>query len=469
MTTIRTTTRICVAATASVLLIAAFGCQRSTTPPASSSAATSAEDGAPTRPNVIVILADDLGHGDLSAFGAKLIDTPHLDRLGHEGVIMTNWYAASNVCTPSRAGLLTGRYPPRSGTQFVTRPHSEWGMSPNEVTVAELLKGAGYATGMIGKWHLGHRSEFWPTNQGFDSFLGVAYSNDMMPFDLYRGSEMIEQGIDQSELTEKYAAEAVRFIQEHRDGPFFLYYAESFPHYPATPAARNVGRTQAGEYGDTVVTIDDAVGTILEALDAEGIAENTLILFTSDNGPWFQGSPGALRARKGETYEGGYRVPFVARWPARIPAGQINDRMAMAIDLLPTLAGLAGAAIPDDRIIDGKDIAAMWTRGAPSPHETLYFFDANDVAAVRDERFKLVTKSYYRTFAVPFRQFAGVKLFDLQADPSESYDVGSRYPEDRERLLDLADRMQEIVAPMATSPDPARPPDGAAVGPVLER
>ena len=422
-----------------------------------------------TRPNMIVILADDLGYGDLSVFGASLIETPHLDRLAHEGVLMTSWYAASNVCTPSRAGLLTGRYAPRSRTQFVTRPHSTWGMSPVEVTIAELLKDVGYATGMIGKWHLGHRSEFWPTNQGFDSFLGVAYSNDMAPFDLYRDAEMIERDIDQSRLTEKYAAEAVRFIRADRDEPFFLYYAESFPHYPAIPAERNVGRTRAGDYGDTVVTIDDAVGTILDALDAEGIADNTLILFTSDNGPWFQGSPGTLRARKGETYEGGYRVPFVARWPARIPAGGIHGGMAMAIDLLPTLAGLAGASVPADRVIDGRNIASMWTDGAGSPHDVLYFFDANDVAAVRDRRFKLVTKSYYRTIPVPFRQFAGVKLFDLQADPAESYDVGSRFPDERARLLELADRMQETVAPMATTPDPGRPPEGAILGPVLER
>lgn len=423
-------------------------------------------DAAP-RPNIIVILADDLGYGDLSAFGATLFETPNIDRLAREGVTLTNWYAGSNVCTPSRAALLTGRYAPRSRTQFVTRPHSTWGMSPDEVTIAEVLGETGYATGMIGKWHLGHRLEYWPTNQGFDSFLGVAYSNDMAPFDLYRGVEKIETGIDQSKLTARYAEEAVRFIRAHRDAPFFLYYAESFPHYPATPAERNVGRTRAGLYGDTVVTIDDAVGSILEALETEGISDDTLMLFTSDNGPWFQGSAGPLRSRKGATYEGGYRVPFVARWPARIPAGLVNDQMAMAIDLLPTLAHLGGGSVPEDRVIDGRNITTMWTEGAGTPHDALYFFDANDLAAVRDARFKLVLKSYYRSFAVPFRQFAGVKLFDLQADPSESYDVGSRHPDVLQRLLGLAEQMEEIVGPMASEPDPAPPPEGAVLGPQL--
>jgi arylsulfatase A len=190
-----------------------------------------AEDGKPPRPNIIVILADDLGYGDISAFGSQVIDTPNIDRLAKEGVTMTSWYAAQNVCTPSRAGLLTGRYAPRSGTQFVTRPHSTWGMAPGEVTIAEMLKDAGYATGMIGKWHLGHRLKFWPTNQGFESFLGVAYSNDMQPFDLYRGTVMVEKDIDQSRLTDKYAAEAARFIRVNKDRPFFLYYSSSFPHY----------------------------------------------------------------------------------------------------------------------------------------------------------------------------------------------------------------------------------------------
>jgi arylsulfatase A len=426
-----------------------------------------AEDGKPPRPNIIVILADDLGYGDISAFGSQVIDTPNIDRLAKEGVTMTSWYAAQNVCTPSRAGLLTGRYAPRSGTQFVTRPHSTWGMAPGEVTIAEMLKDAGYATGMIGKWHLGHRLKFWPTNQGFESFLGVAYSNDMQPFDLYRGTVMVEKDIDQSRLTDKYAAEAARFIRVNKDRPFFLYYSSSFPHYPAIPAQRNIGRTQAGDYGDTVATIDDAVGQVLDTLEEEGIADNTLILFTSDNGPWFQGSPGPLRARKGETYEGGYRVPFLARWPVQIPAGLVNKNMAMAIDLLPSFARLAGGKVPSDRIIDGMDISKMWTRGADSPHETLYFFDGNDLAAVRDGRFKLVLKSYYRSGVIPFRQFAGVKLFDLQLDENESYDVGNRNPEVRARLLELAEKMEAATSSMATKPDPVFPSEGAVSGPRL--
>lgn len=422
----------------------------------------------PPRPNIIVVFVDDLGYGDLSAFGATAIDTPNIDRLGEEGVIMTNWYAASNVCTPSRAGLLTGRYAPRSGTQFVTRPHSTWGLPPEEITIAEMLRDTGYATGMIGKWHLGHLPELWPTSQGFDSFLGVAYSNDMTPFDLYRGTEMIEEDIDQSRLSDKFTEEAVRFIGENAGQPFFLYYAHSHPHYPAVPAQRNVGRGRAGDYGDTVVTIDDSVGGILDALDELGIAENTLILFTSDNGPWFQGSEGPLRARKGETYEGGYRVPFLARWPAQIPAGLVNDEMAMAIDLLPTFARLAGGEVPADRAIDGRDISAMWTRGAESPHDVLYFFDSNDLAAVRDGRYKLVLKTYYRNGPIAFRSFAGPKLFDLETDPTESYDVGNRHPEVFERLMGLAREMEAVTDPMATSSETLGAPEGTPLGPQFD-
>ena len=286
----------------------------------------------------------------------------------------------------------------------------------------------------------------------------------MAPFDLYRGTEIIEEDIDQSNLTDKYTDEAVRFISENAGQPFLLYYAHSHPHYPAIPAERNIGRSRGGDYGDTVVTIDESVGRILDTLDEQEIADNTLVLFTSDNGPWFQGSPGPLRARKGETYEGGYRVPFLARWPARIPAGLVNNEMAMAIDLLPTFARLAGAEVPSDRAIDGMDIADMWTRGTKSPHDVLYFFDANDLAAIRDDRFKLVLKTYYRNGAIPFRRFAGPKLFDLATDPTESYDVGNRHPEEFERLMALAREMEAVTDPMGTTPDPTAPPEGAPLG-----
>lgn len=276
---------------------------------------------------------------------------------------------------------------------------------------------------------------------------------------------MVEQGIDQTRLVDTYADEAVRFITENQDGPFFLYYAESHPHYPSIPADRNIGSSRAADYGDTVVTIDQAVGRILDALDEQGIADNTLILFTSDNGPWFEGSPGPLRARKGETYDGGYRVPFLARWPAQIPAELVNHGMAQSIDLLPTLARLAGASVPGDRAIDGNDVTDMWTRGAGSPHDVLYFINDNDVAAVRDGRFKLVVRTYYRDGQIPLERFGGIKLFDLEADPNESYDVGRRHPEVRDRLLALVHRMQEEIAPMATVPDPVQPAPGQPLGP----
>ncbi|HEX9852004.1 MAG TPA: sulfatase-like hydrolase/transferase, partial [Woeseiaceae bacterium] len=225
-----------------------------------------AKDGA-RKPNVIIILADDLGFGDLSSYGATLISTPNIDRLADEGVRMTSFYAGANVCSPSRASLLTGRYPIRSGMQFVIRPHSAGGLPAEEITIAELLRNAGYATGMIGKWHLGHQAEYWPTRQGFDSFYGVAYSNDMMPFDLYEGTEIVESPVDQTQLTPKYTDAAIRFIEENADQPFFLYYAENLPHIPLFYPLQNAGRSDAGEYGDVVETLDDAVGEVLNALD----------------------------------------------------------------------------------------------------------------------------------------------------------------------------------------------------------
>lgn len=436
--------------------------------PSSQAAMNEVGNIAERRPNFIVILADDMGWGDLSSYGATLIDTPNIDRIGEEGVKLTSFYAGANVCTPSRAALLTGRYAVRSGMQFVLFPHSEIGMAPEEITIAEMLKSAGYATGMIGKWHLGHRLNFWPTSQGFDKFIGVAYSNDMKPFDLYDGVELIESSIDQTHLTEKYGDAAVDFIDAHAEQPFFLYYAESFPHRPLYYPLKNKGRSEAGDYGDTVETIDDAVGRILDALTRNGIDDDTLIIFTSDNGPWFQGSAGPYRERKGGTYQGGYIVPFLARWPGKIPAGAESDEMAMAIDLLPTFAALAGAKAPQDRPIDGHDISPVLTKGAKSPHDYLYFFDGNDVAAVRDRNYSLVLKQYYRTYDMPFSRFGGPKLFDLKKDRAESYDVSSRHRKDYERLMQAYEQMSEEAGPLSVEPEPYLPErKNKPVGPLL--
>lgn len=417
-------------------------------------------------PNIIVIMADDLGWGDISLNGADLIDTPNMDRIGLEGVQLTSFYAGANVCTPSRAALLTGRYPIRSGMQHVVHPHSQFGLPQSEITIAEILQEVGYTTGMVGKWHLGHSDEYWPTAHGFETFFGVAYSNDMQPFDLYSGKTVIEAPVDQTALTEKYALEAARFIDTNKDAPFFLYYAETFPHIPLFVPEHASGDSEAGHYGDVVEHLDWGIGQILDALDTAGIADNTLIIVTSDNGPWFEGDSGPYRDRKGETYDGGYRVPFLARWPAQIEAGQINDAMTMSIDLLPTIAALTGAALPSDRVIDGKNIRDVMQGGGDTPHEHLFFFNGNDVAAVRDARFKLVLNAYYKSFYVPFEQFGGMLLFDLENDPQERFSFVRENPDSvadlkaavNQMRLDVADFVIEPVNPLA--PRPADTPVG---------
>ena len=428
-------------------------------------AQTAAEPPAP--PNIILVLADDLGWADVGVNGADLIRTPNIDRIAAEGVNLTSFYAGANVCTPSRAALLTGRYPIRSRMQHVVFPHSTHGLPQSEVTLAEVLRDAGYATGMIGKWHLGHTDEFWPTEHGFETFFGVPYSNDMQPFDLFRGKEVIQSPVDQTRLTDAYAEEAAQFIADNRDGPFFLYYAETFPHIPLFVPEDAAGASEAGLYGDVVEHFDAGVGMILQALEENGVADNTLILVTSDNGPWFEGDAGQWRDRKGHTHEGGYRVPFVARWPAGLPAGATSDAMTMAIDLLPTLAGVAGAALPEDRTIDGRDILPVLRGAEESPHDVLFFYNGNDIAAARNERFRLVLNTYYKSFYVPFEQFGTKLLFDLQTDPEERFSFLREHPKAAEALMEAVRRMREETADLVYPPESPFPAEGAARGPQL--
>jgi uncharacterized sulfatase len=420
-------------------------------------------------PNVIIIMADDLGWGDIGANGAGMIATPHIDRLASEGIRLTSFYAGSNVCTPSRAALLTGRYPIRSGMQHVVYPHSEDGLPPEEVTIAEMLKAAGYATGMVGKWHLGHRDEYWPTAQGFDEFFGVPYSNDMQPFDLYRHKTVVQSPAEQTELTDRYSDAAVDFIGRHRDEPFFLYYAETFPHLPLNVPEDASGRSEAGLYGDVVEHLDAGIGRIMAALEANGLADNTLVIVTSDNGPWFEGDQGASRGRKGGTYEGGFLVPFVARLPGRIAPASVSKEMAMSIDLLPTIAALAGAKVPQDRVIDGRDITAVLTDAGRSPHEALFFFDGNEVVAIRDRRYRLVLRDFYRSFPVPFERFGTALLFDLERDPQERFSYLRERPEVHAALMERVTAMRAEVSDLRKQPGSPFPPEDASAprGPVL--
>ncbi|MEM7459482.1 MAG: sulfatase [Pseudomonadota bacterium] len=399
-----------------------------------------------SQPNIILVLTDDLGYGDLGVTGAQTISTPHLDQMAGEGVLLTSFYAAANVCTPSRAGLLTGRYPVRMGlARDVVRPQSTHGLPQSETTIAELLQAEGYQTAMIGKWHLGHLPQYWPTEHGFETFYGVRYSNDMQPFGLYDQSDLIEEPVDQTTLTRRYTERAVDIIAASDNQPFFLYLAHTFPHIPLFAEDPFLGGSEAGLYGDTVETIDWSMGQIFRALEAAGKDRDTLVIFTSDNGPWFEGSSGDSRNRKGSTWEGAYRVPFIARWPDVLPAGDVSDAPVSGLDILPTLAAIAGAGPDAGSTLDGRDIWPVLETGAASPHDTLFFFDQDQIAAVRSGDHRLVLRSYYRTIDIPHRLFDYPLLFNLKTDPAESYSLTEREPELVKHLLDLVDAEYEAL------------------------
>ena len=416
-------------------------------------------------PNIILILADDLGYGDIGANGADLIATPNVDRLAREGVRFTSFYASANICTPSRAGLLTGRYAIRSGLGHnVIEPQDEHGMPADELTVAELLRDAGYRTALIGKWHLGHTPDHWPTQHGFDEFYGLPYSNDMRPLALYRGTSVIEETVEQPSLTERYTKEVLRFIAAENDRPFFVFLSHTFPHIPLHASPRFAGRSKAGLYGDTVEEIDWGVGEILEALRVRGIDRDTLVIFTSDNGAWFEGDNGAFREGKGTTWEGAYRVPMIARWPDGIPAGVVSDAATMNIDILPTLAALAGVELPAELVLDGVDIRPQLQGADDSPHDVLYFFDNENIAAVRTSRWKLMLHSYYRKNLAAFERFEqGIGfdywlLFDMQSNAPERYSVARENPKVLDDMLAKLDAGRRQFADLRTRPPPATVP-----------
>ncbi|MFP4500446.1 MAG: sulfatase [Candidatus Hydrogenedentota bacterium] len=400
-------------------------------------------------PNIIVLFADDMGYGDLGCYGHPTIRTPHLDQMARDGVRMTSFYVAAPVCSPSRAALLTGRYPVRCGMPGNTGPGRDTHLPRSEVTMADMLKGAGYRTMCVGKWHLGHQNpDVFPMGRGFDQWYGLPYSNDMrkpwvqtdIPLKLYRNNEAIEHPVDQNTLTERYTNEAVKFIQDSGDDPFFLYLAYSMPHLPVRTAERFRGESEAGLYGDVIETIDWSAGRIREVLEEQGLAEDTLLVFTSDNGPWLDlpdrmlqegnerwhgGSPGPLRGAKGTTYEGGMRVPMMAVWPGHIPAGTRNAEVASTMDLLPTFAKVTGAALPDDRTLDGDNILPVMQGEAESPHEYFYYFRGARLQGVRQDVWKLRKED----------ASAETQLFHLGRDPRELYNVAEDHPDIVEHLL----------------------------------
>ncbi|MFI7448635.1 sulfatase [Nonomuraea sp. NPDC049714] len=405
-------------------------------------------DQSPTRiqPNIVLVVMDDLGYGDLGCTGNTILRTPRIDSIAADGITLRHMYAASAICTPSRAALLTGRYPQRVGLPRVLSPRDGTGLSSWEHTLPEMLRDAGYRTAMFGKWHLGCRPEHYPTRHGFDEYAGLLYSNDMHPVELFEGEEISTTDVDQATLTGAYTDQAIDFIERHVDQPFFVYLAHTMPHIPLHVEEQFRGRSAGGRYGDVVESLDHHIGRLLGRLDDLGLADDTLVMVTSDNGPWFEGSTGGLRGTKLHTYEGGIRVPFVARWPGRIPAGAASDEPVCLFDLLPTLAALAGGTVPRDRPIDGVDVSEVLAgRSIPGPRP-LFFFHWWTLNAVRSGPWKLHLDRFPRD---PNRAHGMElpQLFNLEIDPAETYDLKDGHPDVLEHLTGLAkDFADEIAA-----------------------
>jgi len=429
-------------------------------------------------PNVVVIFIDDMGYGDIGPFGATKQRTPHLDRMAKEGMKLTSFYAAP-VCSVSRAQMMTGCYGARVSVPGVYFPGQSVGLNPSEVTVAERLKEKGYTTQMVGKWHLGDQPEFLPTRQGFDHYLGIPYSNDMLKksadtkvpvVPLLRDEKIVElmDGDAQSRLVEIYTKEAVDFIGRNKEKPFYLYFAHNAVHTPIHPGAAFAGKSQNGRFGDWVEEVDWSVGQVLDALRSQGLDKDTLVVFTSDNGPWLikgtdGGSAGPLRGGKGSTWEGGMREPTIAWWPGHVPAGSVNDAVAGTIDLLPTFVSLADGAVPASPVIDGRDITPILLgQSKESAREAHYYFSGYDLQAVRQGRWKLALVPQpdgmgKQAAKVP----AGLRLYDLDAEIGEQTDVAAQYPEVVAKLKALADKMSSEIGGKTPS---ARRPAGEVKG-----
>jgi len=400
-------------------------------------------------PNVILILADDLGYGDVGAYGARLIKTPHIDELAEQGVRLAEFYASSNVCSPSRAGLLTGRYAVRQGlaTGTITIDDTR-GLPEGATTIASLLDGENYRTGLVGKWHLGHHDDAQrPNAHGFEDFFGLLHPNDVaQPF--YRNRRALGEPVEQSSLTRRFTEEAVSFVERNADVPFFLYLSHTAPHIPLVASSRFAGVSAAGAYGDVVEELDWSVGEIVQAVRRSNIVERTVILFSSDNGPFPEGSAGGLRGGKASTFDGGYRVPFIARWPGTIPAASASSAMAMNIDLLPTIAAIAGVSLPNAAQLDGRNILPVLLGAATeSPHESLVFFNHDLVAAVRTQDWKIVVRADYRNIERVLPDHDVRLLFDMRQDPYENYSMAAHRPDKWREFYGLFKRAQRELEP----------------------
>jgi arylsulfatase A len=415
-----------------------------------------------TLPNLVLIMVDDMGYGDLPSYGPGPIHTSRIDRMAAEGMRLTRAYATAPLCSPSRAGLLTGRYPIRTHVTMPLYPAGAFmdiafnaagvyryglrGIPEDELLLPELLQRRGYRTALLGKWHLGDRSPHLPTDNGFDLFYGALFSNDMGRYTIYRNEEVAQpHPVDQSHLTQDFTQAALAFIQENRDRPFFLYYAQPFPHIPLHASEEFLGRSEAGLYGDTVEEVDWSVGQILDALRAEGLDERTLVIFTSDNGPWWQGSPGGIRGRKNLPFDGGFRVPLIARWPGVIPEGTVAAAVSMNFDLFVTCLAAAGLPPPDDRAIDGQNLLPVFRGETESLHETLYYYKGARLVGVRHGPWK-----YLRRHMTDNGGYASLRqgpfLFHLERDPDESYNLIESEPEVAQELVGMLDDWDAAMA-----------------------
>jgi arylsulfatase A-like enzyme len=455
-----------------------------------------------TKPNIIVILADDLGYGELGCYGHPRFKTPNIDRMAAEGVWLTQFNTPMAYCAPTRAALLTGRYPLRCGLS--TNPAPDEGpkadavaLPKSEITLAQIFKGAGYATAMVGKWHLGHSApEQLPTHRGFDEYLGILYSNDMRPVRLIDGDRPVEYPLVQATLTRRYTERALRFIEGHRSSPFFLYFAHAMPHKPLACSEAFYKKSGAGLYGDVLAELDWSVGQVLAKLKELDLDRRTLVLFTSDNGPWYGGSAGGLRGMKSTTWEGGYRVPCIARWPGRIRGGNVCGAPAVTMDLFATALAAAEIQPPQDRVIDGKDLLPLLSGKVREVHDVVFGQQGPRLATVRDRRWKLHLLAAADTRApapstrwvdargpdgvtilAPFEQYQpgdypGVRtgdlpramsLFDLEHDPWEQHDVAAEHPD---VVAQLKARADQFLSSLATNVGEIGVPDPSPSEPV---
>ncbi len=411
-------------------------------------------------PNIIIVLCDDLGYGDISCYEETPIRTPNIDALAKQGTRFTNFLSSAPVCSPSRAGLLTGRYPVRTHVPVVFFPsslplsfllamfvysHGMRGLSPDEITIAEVLQKVGYHTSFLGKWHLGDRFPYLPNQFGFDFAFYTPYSNDMKPYSYFLNDQVaIKAPADQNVLTKRLTEQAVRFIEDSKDHPFFLHYCQPFPHNPLHASEDFRGKSEAGLYGDAVEELDWSVGEIVKTLKKHGIFDNTLIIFTSDNGPWHEGNPGYHRGRKYLPFEGGFAVPFIACWPAKIKSGQKNSAISTNLDFFPTILSILGIPLPPDRIIDGKNVLNCWTGSPTSPYSSFLYFRNKKLLAIRQGKWKYHIR-HTTDNAAYFILRPGPFLFDLEKDPNESYDLKTHFPEKAKELSGELRKMRNLM------------------------